>query len=585
MPTLIFAYHDGTEVQRVSAGAGLDAVHAIKDLNSIVLEAEAKLNLPKGTYDFYDQYGKIEDIQDLKRALTMAGSGECVVELREHRQFVKIRDLENTAKAHSARMDRIEASIRQAEIDTDAKIEATSQRLKGMISKIEKRLNEEMQPTIETLCRDRNQLQKDTRIILEKLGGINVQELRDMADRAMVLGEEVASALVRVDRIEKMWNVEKTRLGDSVSRTHQELKDLQRYMQGKIDVCINADVDLRREHQLNTERMEMTADDVRLLTEELHRLTQQCAGALEESEELRTGLGEVRDENQYLHKTTDLLNTRVGCIEGAATEKWQGFQAGVLYFRCWHSTAKGLDVQLSADRSNSTGRGLMAATGGVMNNDEGLSVAEGPCRRFGTPGEFASYYEVEIDEIRASQGSIGGIFVGVSIQSGNEIAKHPKHEFDGWLLGGNGKALIVRAGPGGSTKESETGDTEELPDTFKYFLADGSASDKMVRTAHSMLKTALPPRAKGECRDVLSSWSSQDLRMGDRIGVLFRCHRHGGGRLRVSINGDIRANHEFADAPTAEAVGFLTPVVRLAGTAKSARIIPGIVPPAHMLAD
>lgn len=437
---------------------------------------------------------------------------------------------------------------------------------------------------LDTLSRDRNQLQKETRLIQEKLSGINIQELRDMADRAEILREEVAAALIRVDKIEKMWNVERVKLSDSVARTHQELKELQRYLQGKIDVCIEADADLRREHQLNTERMEMTADDVRLLTDELHRLTMQCAGALEESEELRTLLGQVREDNQYLRNDTGLLNTRLHCMEGAATEKWQGFSAGVLYFRHWHTTAKGLDVQLSADRSVGTGRGFLAATGTVMNNDEGLCVGDGPCRRFGTPGQFSSYYEVEIDEINAAPAGTGGIFVGVSLQSGQEIADHPKHEFDGWFVGGAAKALVCRASTAGNLKEGGAQGEDELPDTFKYFMAQGGY-DEQVRAACSMMRVALPPRQTGTFREVSSSWNTQELHVGDRIGVLFRCHRDGGARLRISVNGDVRSSHEFVDAPAAEAIGFLTPVIRLAGTAKSAKILPGLCPPAKMLAD
>merc|ERR1711879_1021724 len=76
----------------------------------------------------------------------------------------------------------------------------------------------------------------------------------------------------------------------------------------------------------------------------------------------------------------------------------------------------------------------------------GLAVGDGPCRRFGTPTAFSSYFELEIDEICAAPESAGGIYVGVALQSGDEIFANPKREFDGWLLGGSRKALICRAG-------------------------------------------------------------------------------------------------------------------------------------------
>lgn len=74
---------------------------------------------------------------------------------------------------------------------------------------------------------------------------------------------------------------------------------------------------------------------------------------------------------------------------------------------------------------------------------------------------------VKVDEISAAPAGSGGLYVGMSLQSGEarvsaiswnfrwcrhqthqtliclkEIAKHPRKEFDGWLVGGNRKALL-----------------------------------------------------------------------------------------------------------------------------------------------
>lgn len=46
----------------------------------------------------------------------------------------------------------------------------------------------------------------------------------------------------------------------------------------------------------------------------------------------------------------------------------------------------------------------------------------------------------EVDEISAAPAGSGGFYVGMSLQSGEEIARHPRKEFDGWLVGGNRKA-------------------------------------------------------------------------------------------------------------------------------------------------
>jgi len=383
----------------------------------------------------------------------------------------------------------------------------------------------------------------------------------------------------KTNDMQNAWQVDKARLNEMGLQCQQDLHELQRYLQGKIDVCIEADADLRREQQLCNERMQIVADDLRLLHNEHQRLMRQITGALEESEELRTLLGQVREDNEHLRYDHGNVKTRVHCIEGQATEVWKGFMPGVLYFKQWHRTAKGGDVQHSKDMQTSTGRGFMAVTGLVVGNIEGLCVADGPCRRFGTPSQYSSYYELEMREVKAVPDGMGGLYVGVSLQSSEEIAKHPQKEFDGWLMGGNCKALVCRAG----TPPDMPVDPNRVPGTFASGISDGTTGD--IQEAMALLRKALPPRPKGEMRDFGSSWDSQNLRPGDRIGVLFRCNRDAGARLRVSVNGTVVATQDFQDAPTAEAVGLFTPVIRIAGSAKSVKILPGLQPPSAMLAN
>merc|ERR1719231_1026849 len=140
---------------------------------------------------------------------------------------------------------------------------------------------------------------------------------------------------------------------------HEDLNDLSRYIAGKVDVSIEADGDLRREAQLTNERMQLLADDLRLHQEGLRDLTQRTSGALEESEELRTLLGTVREDNEHLRNECGQVRTRVHCIEGTATEQWEGFAPGVLYFRRFHASTKGPDIQLSSDLCTATGRGFL----------------------------------------------------------------------------------------------------------------------------------------------------------------------------------------------------------------------------------
>jgi len=572
MPTqLLFAY----EARRVKAPAP-----SPPSVDAAVKIAAEKLGLPKDSYDLYDRYGKIEVAEDLQRAMHMAGTGDCIIEVREHEYYVRIRAREDHNKLQDERLDRLEAALADAQNKNDQMLENSRNEAKSLVIKLEKRVDNEIKPVIDALIRDKNRLQKDVRNIEEIVGQLDLQEMKQIAAETFKLRDEVKDAVRKVNDMQRSWFTDKAKLTEICMQNQQDLHELQRYLQGKIDVCIEADADLRRDQQLCTERMQIVADDVRLLTDEHTRLMRQCTGALEESEELRTLLGQVREDNEHLRSDHGMVKTRVHCLEGTATEVWDGFMPGVLYFNRFHPFAKGDDVQFDPAHQTATGRGFLAATGLVVGNFEGLAVADGPCRRFGTPGSNVSYYEMEVEEVKTVPEGMGGLWVGVSLQSAEEIAQHPSKEFDGWLVGGASKALVCRAG----TPPDLPVDPDKIPETFAPGASDGSALGN-VHEAIGLLRKALPPRLKGEMREFGSMWNSQVLRRGDRIGVLWRCNRDMGARMRVSVNGVIVLTQEFADAPTSECVGFFTPVVRLAGSGKAVKILPGLSPPSRMLAE
>eukprot|EP00929_Paragymnodinium_shiwhaense_P047441 TRINITY_DN24065_c0_g1_i1.p1 TRINITY_DN24065_c0_g1~~TRINITY_DN24065_c0_g1_i1.p1 ORF type:complete len:584 (+),score=207.80 TRINITY_DN24065_c0_g1_i1:170-1921(+) len=579
-PSLVYRYQDQ---RATAAGSKTEAIRQIKNLEAVAMEAEEKMGIYPGTYDFFDLYGQVRELTDLQRAIKMAGEeGECVLELREHRQFIKIRSLEEENGVLTARLQKLENHVRDQEHRFDQKILESSNEVKAMIRKTDKKIADEIMPALQGLMSDRAQMQREMRVMQEKLGEINIEEIKAMCQMARDLNEEVKNCIRRIEYVDQQFQKEKQQLGNDQQRIGREMKDLQRFMQGKLDILMEADADLKRETQLNAERLALTQDDLRLLQEELQRLTNQCSGALEESEELRDLLGTVREDNALLKSQQGSMMVRVNCLEGTATEKWEGFWPGILYFRKWHTMAKGIDVQLSADTQIAIGRGPLAATGVVLASDEGLALADGPSRRFGTPGSFQSYFEIEVDEIVAAPEGAGGIFVGFSLQSAAEVAAHPKKEFDGWMMGGNAKALVTRQGtPEGMEDQipqtylgGQPGDSEEA----KRRLKDAKACLQLLRAAMPIVKV-------GQVRELGSFWQSGSLRMGDRIGVLFRCNRDGGARMRIAINGIKRAEHDFLDAPPAEAIGFLTPVIRLAGSTKAAKLLPGLAPSAKILAD
>ncbi|OLP87017.1 Mitochondrial phosphate carrier protein [Symbiodinium microadriaticum] len=379
-----------------------------------------------------------------------------------------------------------------------------SPRFAVIVQGCETTIYDEVGPALEAVMNKQHDNEKDIRSVAEKLAQFDLQELRELSANALQMRDEVMNCINRLNVLDSQWLRDKEELREIVERTNQDLKDLQKYIMGKIDVGIEADADLRRDQQILNERMQLIADDLRLLMEEHQRLANRTLGVVEENEEMRTLLGQVREDNEHLRHDNFQVSTRVLSLEGAASEKWQEFTPAVLYFRNWHRTAKGDDVQLSADLSIAVGRGFLAATGVVIGNTEGLAVGDGPCRHFGTPGCFSSYYEIEVDEVTASPAGAGGLFLGVSLQSGEEIANHPRKEFDGWLVGGSGKALTLRA-----SCAAEPIDAEKLPDTFAPTSDERSLRD--ARKALKLLRAALPPLAKGKVEEVelRDSWSSE----------------------------------------------------------------------------
>lgn len=577
-PHLIFEF----EGRKAKAGAsGTEAIRNLKNFDAICIEAEEKMDLHPNTYDFYDIYGKVECLEDLQRAVMMAEEGECILEMREYRHYTQIKELQAENISQNARIGRLENALKAAEDRQDANLEECRKECLAATNAVNRQIQDELRPTIAGLIKDRTQMRRELTAMQEKLGQINITEITQIMDVARKSNDVVRDCVARVDKLDEEFQAVKVQLLTDVERAQNDLKELQRYMQGKLDILMQADADNRRDIQLAEERLGINADDVRLLQEELTRLRNQCAGALEESEELRDLMGQMREDNHHIKVSCAQVTTRVNCLEGGTAEKWDGFSPGVLYFRKWHPLGRGRDVRLNADRSIAVGRGFLAGTGVVMGSDEGLAVADGPARRFGTPGIWSSYFEIELDEVCGAPEGAGGIYVGMSLQSGEEIASHPKKEFDGWLMGGPMKALVCRAGSEHLPAVDE--DSLPIPATFTGGL--GSDSIDVSMKAVKMLRAAMPPKMKGDVREVGSAWSTQELRMGDRIGVLFRCNREGGAKLKVSVNGVPRASHDFIEAPPAEAIGFVTPVVRMAGSTKACKILPGLGPPSRMLAD
>jgi hypothetical protein len=538
MGRLIVACEDQTlEVGATSA----------RTIEAISWEVQNSLGIAKEEYDFHDVYGAVTAPEDLARAMQMAGTNDCVLKVVYHTVFARLRGLMKEVEFLKSKVGLQDLAIQESEGRSAKALEDSAAHLTEMINHVDIKFNEQNQ-TVARLCKDSSSMQMEVQSMGMTLRELDIKELKELMENAKVAQLQVTDALNRVTQLERSWEVEKEMMMNDLEDQKKDLANVQRSIAGKIDVCIEADADLSREMRLVSEKCALNADDVTLIQEEMKKVVYKCQLAMEQSLESKTLLSGVREDSAKVLGDSNMLKERVHCLEGVAADKWPDFAPGVVFCRRFHQEAKGGDVQLNADHCVATGRGFSALQGVVIGNDEGLVMGNGPCRRTGKPGKFVSYFEVEITEVYANAEGCGGLYLGASVQSAEQVLEHPRKEFDGWLIGGKRAAFV------------------------------------QIRGAHGKQFSAIRPSSKAaEIIPLEAAWNAEVLRAGDRVGVLMTLKREGGMVMRVVVNGTITSTEVFSDAPPEDQCQFLTPVVRIAGTAKSVRICPGLDPPKYAM--
>lgn len=508
-----------------------------------------RLGIPKHEYDFHDVYGPVTQPEDLARAIQMAGNAhvDCLLTVVFNPVYAQMRALQHELEAIKGKMGREELEIRESEARSTKRLEEYKAQLTDYIGQVDQR-NSVNEQTVMTLCKDRSSMQTEMQSIGMTLRELDIKELKELMESAKVSGAQVSDALNRVTVLERSWEVEKEMMMTDLEDIKKDLMQIQRNVAGKIDICIEADADLSREMRLVTEKCALNADDVTLMQEELKKVVYKCQLAMENSLESKTLLSGVREDSSKVLADSNQLKERVHCLEGVAADKWPDFAPGIVFCRRWHGNAKGGDVQLNTDNSVATGRGFSALQGVVLGNDEGLVVGNGPSRRTGKPGSFVSYFEIELTEVYANAEGCGGLYLGATCQSAEQILEHPRKEYDSWMVGGKRQAIITCRGPSG----------------------------KLFSLIH-------PGAKASEIQALDAQWNSEVLRVGDRVGLVMQIKRDGGMVMRVIVNGTVIATEVIQDAPPENQCPFLTPLVRIAGTAKSVRFLPGMDPPHYAL--
>eukprot|EP00746_Dinoflagellata_sp_MGD_P073539 gnl/MRDRNA2_/MRDRNA2_29827_c0_seq1.p1 gnl/MRDRNA2_/MRDRNA2_29827_c0~~gnl/MRDRNA2_/MRDRNA2_29827_c0_seq1.p1 ORF type:complete len:542 (-),score=131.39 gnl/MRDRNA2_/MRDRNA2_29827_c0_seq1:123-1748(-) len=520
-----------------------------RTIEAISWEVQNSLGIAKDEYHFHDIYGPVTEPEDLARALQMAGTNDCVLKVVYHAVFARLRGLMREVETLKSKVGLQDQAIQDSEARAAKALEDTTHHLSEMIGQIDIKFNEQTQ-TVARLCKDSSSMQMEMQSINMTLRELDIKELKELMESAKVAQLQVQDALNRVTQLERSWEVEKEMMMNDIEDQKKDLANVQKSIAGKIDVCIEADADLSREMRLVSEKCALNADDVTLIQEEMKKVVYKCQLAMEQSLESKTLLSGVREDSAKVLADSNMLKERVHCLEGVAADKWPDFAPGVVFCRRFHQEAKGGDVQLNGDHCVATGRGFSSLQGVVIGNDEGLVMGNGPCRRTGKPGKFVSYFEIEITEVYANAEGCGGLYLGASVQSAEQVLEHPRKEFDGWLIGGKRSAFV------------------------------------QIRGAHGKLFSNIRPASKAsEIIPMEAAWNSEVLRVGDRVGALMMLKREGGMVMRIVVNGTVTSTEVFSDAPPEDQCQFFTPVVRIAGTAKSVRICPGLDPPKYAMED
>lgn len=520
-----------------------------RTIEAISWEVQNSLGIAKEEYNFHDIYGPVTEPEDLARALQMAGTNDCVLKVVYHAVFARLRMLMREVETLKSKVGLQDNAIQESEARSAKALEDTTLQLSGMIHEMDTKFNEQTQ-TVARLCKDSSSMQMEMQSINMTLRELDIKELKELMESAKVAQLQVQDALMRVTQLERSWEVEKEIMMNDIEDQKKDLANVQKSIAGKIDVCIEADADLSREMRLVSEKCALNADDVTLIQEEMKKVVYKCQLAMEQSLESKTLLSGVREDSAKVLADSNMLKERVHCLEGVAADKWPDFAPGIVFCRRFHQEAKGGDVQLNGDHCVATGRGFAALSGVVIGNDEGLVMGNGPCRRTGKPGKFVSYFEIEITEVYANAEGCGGLYLGASVQSAEQVLEHPRKEFDGWMVGGRRSAFV------------------------------------QVRGAHGKLFSAIRPASKAcEIIPMEAAWNSEVLRVGDRVGCLMTLKREGGMVIRIVVNGTVTSTEVFSDCPPEDQCQFFTPVVRIAGTAKSVRICPGLDPPKYAMED
>jgi len=101
-------------------------------LEALTAEAEAQFGLHPDSFNLFDDFGKVEDIIALSRALDMATTDPCVLEVREASQWKKIREMEAKIDLLVARCPVVDDALTNIEERSAKRFEKLALAMQGL---------------------------------------------------------------------------------------------------------------------------------------------------------------------------------------------------------------------------------------------------------------------------------------------------------------------------------------------------------------------------------------------------------------------------------------------------------------------
>lgn len=354
MPSAVLVF-EGTKL-KVPLEGGVDALSGV---------VERKLGLHAGSFDIFDDYGKVDSPLALRRALTVAGPAPAgdgednkdmvaaqpmpVLQVRERPEWKKMREMDAKIEMLIQRCP-VEDKVMQATISSfremDAKVEMLIQRC-PVEDKVLEAINDRVSAKAKDVMSELDEKMKSVAPLLQHMAQeqINMKVKLDRLSTSVSTHQGVPGGFISV----------LSQLADSTEAAHEQLDGVKQYFDSKMEALEEATKELRSEIKVKDESAQSTHDSLKA---EVKRIEKRCTAALQkqqEQQERQQQHGQDEDKQKPMspksasgweHNAWKAISSdseaNVQWLDGSSTEHLSGFS----YSKKSHRGVKGNGLHL-----------------------------------------------------------------------------------------------------------------------------------------------------------------------------------------------------------------------------------------------